>query len=101
MEVINYHKDVLVGLHFSKIYGDKYISQLPSSAQALYKNNIELIKIDYENQILQLRNPNRDKFYWPENLKTEDLELVYTKESFNNMLDYFEKNEPDVIGYKK
>lgn len=99
LEIINYHQDVLVGFYFTKIYGENYISQLPESAKALYKNNIELIQLDYEKKILQLKNPNRDKFYWPKNLKNNDLELIYTKEDFANMLDYFEQNQPGVIGF--
>lgn len=101
LEIINYHQDVLVGFYFTKIYGEKFISQLPESAKALYKNNIDLIQSDYENKILQLKNPNRNKFYWPKNLKFNDIQLIYNKENFIEMLDYFENNQPEVIGIKK
>ena len=98
MEVINYNKDVLVGYFFVEKYGDKYIEKLPSSAQALYKSNINLILPDYADKISQLKFMNKEKFYWPNDLNLSDLNFVSNKEEFVKMLDYFEKENPDIIG---
>ncbi|CAF0717201.1 unnamed protein product [Brachionus calyciflorus] len=98
MEIINYHKDVLVGMFFAEKYGYEYIHKLPSSAKELFLSNMELIRPQYEIKITQLRESDKYKFYWPVELKNESLEFIDSIDQFKNMLDYFEKNQPEVIG---
>lgn len=98
MEVINSRKDVLVGYFFVEKYGNKYIENLPPSAQTLYNNNINLILPNYSQKISNLKLKNNEKYYWPNELNYSDLNFVHNREEFFKMLDYFDQEKPDIIG---
>lgn len=88
-----------MGLYFADKFGYDYIQRLPPQTQLFYNQNAAILKDKYmENLKWSIVNP--DDIYTPEDLRVEDIIFVDNQSLFVEMLDYFEKNKPDIIGTK-
>lgn len=97
---MQYNKDINMGIFFAEKYGYDYIRRLPSQTQDFFDKNLPMLKSKYMENIELKWTPSKlSEFYFPDDLKDENIVFVDDEKKFVDMLDYFEAKKPDIIGW--
>lgn len=101
---MHFKRDVNLAVYFVKRYGYEYMRRLPSATQSFYDENAVILDRNgkyMDNILLKWPPPEADDFYYPSDLRDEDIVSVSNQEQFNEMLKFFETNKPEIIGKKR
>lgn len=93
LELIQFRKDVEVAYKFLCVFGyEKMIQRLSESHREFVEQNLKFIETSKEINLI----PN-EAYYYPVEL-INSIRFVQTRDEWNQMLDYFENEKPNVIG---